>query len=179
MNFVIAFAPLFSKPVFKRVKVLLMGAILSPASRTVTNALRVMGLSGGKTFSDLSSVFESGALEFFGGFTDCAKAIDKGIWLIRQVGHRVWWNDWKKARRADQSQRDLSGCGAPFVSHFLSNAFRVGCGGYVLRFWPRFRLPKRFGHYRFWPFYVLRQDTTRSAECGIGNYLSERAKQFY
>ena len=50
MNFLIAFAPLFSKPVFKRVKVLLMGAILSPASRTVTNALRVMGLSQEKHF---------------------------------------------------------------------------------------------------------------------------------
>ncbi len=50
MNFVIAFAPFFSKPVFRHVKVLLMGAILSPASRTVTNALRVMGLSQEKHF---------------------------------------------------------------------------------------------------------------------------------
>jgi len=40
---VIAFAPLFSKPVFNRVKVLVMEAILSPHSRTVTAALRVMG----------------------------------------------------------------------------------------------------------------------------------------
>ena len=46
-SFVIAFAPLFSKPVFARVKVLVTGAILSPVSRTVTNALRVMGLSQG------------------------------------------------------------------------------------------------------------------------------------
>ena len=45
LNFVAAFAPLFSKPVFARVKVLVTGAILSPVSRTVTNALRVMGLS--------------------------------------------------------------------------------------------------------------------------------------
>ncbi len=50
MKFVIAFAPLFSKPVFEKVKVLVVGAILSPASRTVTNALRVMGLSGEKDF---------------------------------------------------------------------------------------------------------------------------------
>ena len=50
MKFVIAFAPLFSKPVFKHVKVLVVGAILSPASRTVTNALRVMGLSQEKHF---------------------------------------------------------------------------------------------------------------------------------
>ena len=55
MKFVIAFAPLFSKPVFERVKVLVVGAILTPASRTVTNALRVMGLSGEKHFPQLSS----------------------------------------------------------------------------------------------------------------------------
>jgi hypothetical protein len=56
MKFVIAFAPLFSKPVFERVKVLLTGAILSPASRTVTNALRVMGLSGEPHFQQFHRV---------------------------------------------------------------------------------------------------------------------------
>ena len=40
-----AFAPLFSKPVFQHVHVLLVGAILSPGKRTVTQALRVMGKS--------------------------------------------------------------------------------------------------------------------------------------
>ncbi len=50
MKFVTAFAPLFSKPVFEKIKVLVVGAILSPASRTVTNALRVMGLSEEKHF---------------------------------------------------------------------------------------------------------------------------------
>lgn len=56
MKFVIAFAPLFSKPVFKRVEVLLTGAILSPVSRTVTNALRVMGLSQEKHFENYHRV---------------------------------------------------------------------------------------------------------------------------
>lgn len=56
MKFVIAFAPLFSKPVFNRVKVLVMGAILSPRSRTVTNALRVMGLSGERHFQQFHRV---------------------------------------------------------------------------------------------------------------------------
>lgn len=56
MNFVIAFAELFSKPVFHRVKVLLTGAILSPASRTVTNALRVMGLSGERHYQNYHRV---------------------------------------------------------------------------------------------------------------------------
>ena len=56
INFVVAFAPLFSKPVFKRVEVLLTGAILSPVSRTVTNALRVMGLSREKHFENYHRV---------------------------------------------------------------------------------------------------------------------------
>ena len=56
INFVIAFAELFSKPVFKRVEILLTGAILSPVSRTVTNALRVMGLSQEKHFENYHRV---------------------------------------------------------------------------------------------------------------------------
>ncbi len=40
----VAFAPLFSRPVFQRVQVLLVGAILTPGRRTVANALRAMGL---------------------------------------------------------------------------------------------------------------------------------------
>ncbi len=38
------FAPLFSKRVWMHVQILLMGAILAPAQRTVTAALRVVGL---------------------------------------------------------------------------------------------------------------------------------------
>ena len=56
MSFVIAFAPLFSKPVFNHVKVLLTGAILAPCSRTVTNALRVMGLSQERNFQNYHRV---------------------------------------------------------------------------------------------------------------------------
>jgi hypothetical protein len=40
---IVACAPLFSKPVFRHVHVLLLGAILSPGKRTVTQALRVIG----------------------------------------------------------------------------------------------------------------------------------------
>lgn len=42
---IVAFAPLFSKPVFKHAQVLLVGSILAPGKRTVTSALRVMGKS--------------------------------------------------------------------------------------------------------------------------------------
>ena len=52
----VAFAPLFSKPVFQHVQVLLMGAILAPGKRTVTSALRVMGLSQEKHFQNYHRV---------------------------------------------------------------------------------------------------------------------------
>ena len=44
------FAPLFSKPVFQHVHVLLMGAILAPGKRTVSSALKAMGLDQQKNF---------------------------------------------------------------------------------------------------------------------------------
>jgi len=50
VNLIVAFAPLFSKPVFEHAKVLLQGAILAPGKRTVTAALRVMGKSQEKQF---------------------------------------------------------------------------------------------------------------------------------
>lgn len=43
MSLILAFAPLFSKPVFEHVKVLLGGALLAAGKRTITACLRVMG----------------------------------------------------------------------------------------------------------------------------------------
>jgi len=51
-----AFARLFSKRIWGHVKILLIGTILSPAERTVTAALRVMGLSGEKHFQNYHRV---------------------------------------------------------------------------------------------------------------------------
>jgi len=51
-----AFARLFSKRIWEHAKILVMGAILSPAERTVTAALRVMGLSGEKHFQNYHRV---------------------------------------------------------------------------------------------------------------------------
>ena len=53
---IVAFAPLFSKPVFRHVQVLLAGAILAPGKRTVTSALRVCGLSTDKHFQNYHRV---------------------------------------------------------------------------------------------------------------------------
>ena len=44
------FAPLFSKRVWQHVQVLVAGAILAPGSRTVSSALRAMGLDQEKRF---------------------------------------------------------------------------------------------------------------------------------
>jgi hypothetical protein len=67
LNFVIAFAPLFSKPVFNHVKLLVIGAIASPHSRTVTNALRVVGLSGEKHFQNYHRVLNRAVWSSLGG----------------------------------------------------------------------------------------------------------------
>lgn len=50
------FARLFSKRVWEHAKILLLGAILCPAERTVTAALRVMGLSWEKHFQNYHRV---------------------------------------------------------------------------------------------------------------------------
>ncbi len=44
------FMPLFTKPAFQHIQVLLMGAILSPGKRTVTAALRAVGCEKDKQF---------------------------------------------------------------------------------------------------------------------------------
>lgn len=51
-----AFARLFSNHIWEHARILLIGAILSPAERTVTAALRVMGLSGEKHFQNYHRV---------------------------------------------------------------------------------------------------------------------------
>jgi hypothetical protein len=46
----VPFAPLFSERVFRHARVLLIGAILAPGARTVSSALRAMGLDQEKRF---------------------------------------------------------------------------------------------------------------------------------
>src|SRR5215212_11071074 len=50
IRFLAPFAPLFSKRVWENVQVLLMGAILAPGRRTISSALRAMGLDQHKRF---------------------------------------------------------------------------------------------------------------------------------
>jgi hypothetical protein len=46
------FAPLFSHRVWLHAQVLLLGAMLAPGARTVTAALRVMGLAAERHFTN-------------------------------------------------------------------------------------------------------------------------------
>jgi len=50
------FAPIFSKRIWQHVQVLLIGAVLTPGKRTVTAALRIMGLSREKHFQNYHRV---------------------------------------------------------------------------------------------------------------------------
>ena len=54
--FMTTFAPLFTKRVWQHVQVLLVGAILTPGRRTVTAALRGMGLAHEKSFQQYHRV---------------------------------------------------------------------------------------------------------------------------
>lgn len=49
-SIIVAFAPLFFNGVWRCARILLIGAILAPGKRTVTSALRGMGLSGERRF---------------------------------------------------------------------------------------------------------------------------------
>jgi DDE superfamily endonuclease len=55
------FAPLFSQRVWLHAQVLLMGAILTPRGRTVTAALRVMGLAAERRFTNYHRVLNRAA----------------------------------------------------------------------------------------------------------------------
>src|SRR5215471_1593555 len=55
-SILLAFHSLFSPRVWERARVLLLGAILSPGKRTVTSALRVMGLSTQRHFQNYHRV---------------------------------------------------------------------------------------------------------------------------
>jgi len=61
-----AFARLVSKRIWEPASILFLGAILSPAERTVTAVLRVMGLSGEKHFQNYHRVLNR-AVWFYSG----------------------------------------------------------------------------------------------------------------
>jgi len=69
ITFLRVFARLFSKRIWEHTQILLLGAILSPAERTVTAALRVMGLSWEKHFQNYHRV------------------LNRAVWSSLEAGH--------------------------------------------------------------------------------------------
>jgi len=60
-SIILAFCPLFSGRVWKCAHVLLIGAILAPGKRTVTSALRIMGLGDEQHFQNYHRVLNRAA----------------------------------------------------------------------------------------------------------------------
>jgi len=63
-----AFAPLYSPRIWKRAQVLVLGALLSPGRRAVTQALRVMGLAHERHFPS------------------CHRVLSRARWSCRETG---------------------------------------------------------------------------------------------
>ena len=128
MNFVIAFAELFSKPVFARVKILLTGAILSPVSRTVTNALRVMGLSQEKHFENYHRVLNRDQWSSLKGSQILLNLLVKTFGLFGELV--IGFDDTIERRWGGKSKPvGFIGMRCVRANHFLSSAFRADCVG--------------------------------------------------
>ena len=61
ISFILPFASLFSKRIWRSVLVLIAGAILAPGKRTVSASLRVMGLSQDRHFQNYHRVLNRAA----------------------------------------------------------------------------------------------------------------------
>jgi hypothetical protein len=61
LKLLLVFAPLFSDLIWQHAQVLLLGAILAPGQRTVTAALRIMGLGAHKHFQTYHRVLNRAA----------------------------------------------------------------------------------------------------------------------
>ena len=119
MNFVIALAPLFSKPVFNHVKVLLMGATLSPASRTVANALRVMGLSQEKHLQTYHRVLNRAPWSCLAGSRVLLKLLIKSFGLSGELV--IGFDETIERRRGEQIKaKGFIGMRCAPANHFLS-----------------------------------------------------------
>jgi len=74
-----AFAPVFTRPTWKNINTLLIGAILCRGARRITSILRVMGLSEVKNFSKISSCVKSHTVEQFSCQQDFIWALNQAV----------------------------------------------------------------------------------------------------
>ena len=81
------FAPLFSKRVFRHAQVLLIGAILAPGARTISSALRAMGLDQERRFHRYHRVLR----EALAGRVGSSAACSWGCWWRRSCPKENLW----------------------------------------------------------------------------------------
>ncbi len=112
MSIVGAFAPLFSRPVWRRVQVLLVGAILTPGTRTVASVLRVMGLQSGARLQELSPGAEPGAVVVVGGQSGVAGLPGGDLRPLRRCGDGAGRYAGAAPRGEDRCQGHLPRSGA-------------------------------------------------------------------
>jgi hypothetical protein len=83
------FAALFSRRLWPRAPVLLMGAILTVGRRTVAAVLGVMGLQRRAAVQELSSGAESGALVGAGDKSSAAGTVGQDLCTARAISDGV------------------------------------------------------------------------------------------
>ena len=88
------FAPLFSRRVWRHTQLLLLGAILAPGARTVTAALRAMGLATERHF------------------TNYPRVLNRATWSTRR-GVGFCWECWSRSW-SPQEPRSSSGRTTPW-----------------------------------------------------------------
>ena len=83
-KWILMFVPLFSKRAWQSVPILLVGAILAVGARTVTSALRVMGLAHTAQFPKYYWIFKPALLGLYSVVTLLAKQIlSDGVMPVR------------------------------------------------------------------------------------------------
>jgi len=106
------FAPLFSRRVWLHAQTLLVGALLAPGTRTVTAALRAVGLAAERHFTKLPSGLEPSCMVGPPGQSDAVGFAPRGVGATRGYDRAGGRRHGGTPQRApDQGQRLLPRCG--------------------------------------------------------------------
>jgi DDE superfamily endonuclease len=121
------FAPLFSGRVWLHAHVLLLGAMLTPGARTVTAALRAMGLARERHFTNYHRVLNRASWSARQGGRILLGVLITLLLPGRDGRLRSGRHPRTPRRTADQSERLLPGCGA-FLEETSHPVFRPEMG---------------------------------------------------
>lgn len=136
LQIVIAFAPLFSKPVFRHVQVLLTGAVLAVNRRTVSEILRVTGRGTKTNFQNYHRVLNRAE---WSGLAASRILLQMLVTVFVPAGTIVIGLDEtieRRSRQEDKSSRHLPRCGAVIAfARRQMFGFAVVVGDAVNRSW--------------------------------------------